>query len=428
MSQKTEPMNPRAASAAASARRVRPEPYPLAADTLEAAEIDAAKAVLDSGFYTMGRRVKEFEYQFADWVGAAHAVMVNSGSSANLLLVDALLRSTTGRPTLQPGDEVLVPGLAWPTTVWPISQLGLVPVFVDVDPKTLAIDLESAAAAIGPRTRGMFLIYALGRAADRVEYNTFCEANGLTLIEDCCESLGAHSSGRHVGTTSLAGSFSFYFSHHVSTIEGGMIVTNDLGLADDLRGLRAHGWIRDRTDRAEWIDRNPALDARFLFATMGYNVRPTEIQAAIGSVQLARLDGMLRSREELARQVHGWLGAGAPWLELVGGDVFTQRAPARRTLREHSWMTLPFRLRAEAPVSRAAVMDHLERNGVETRPLIAGSLARHPAIAQVEHRLAASLEVCDGLLENAFMIGCHPNVSDGSRQTLERAIAALGRL
>lgn len=414
---------------AGTPKRLEPtEPYPLAADTLEAPEINAAKAVLDSGFYTMGRHVLAFERQFADWVGSPHAVMVNSGSSANLLMVDALLRSTTGRPTVQAGDEVIVPGLAWPTTVWPLRQLGLVPVFVDVDPATLAIDLDSAEAAIGPRTCGMFLIHALGRAADRERYAAFCAAKGLTLLEDCCESLGAHSAGRHVGTTSLAGSFSFYFSHHVSTIEGGMIVTGDAGLADDLRGLRAHGWIRDRSDREDWIGRHPTLDRRFLFATMGYNVRPTEIQAAIGTVQLERLDDMLAGREALARDAHRWLEASAPWLELIGSEIFSKGSPETRTSREHSWMTLPLRLRADAPVARTAVMDCLERNGVETRPLIAGSLARHPAIEQVEHRIAPSLDVCDGLLENAFMIGCHPYVTSASRTTLERAIAALGDL
>lgn len=142
------------------------EPYRLAADTMGRDEIEAAKAALDSGQLTMGRRVRAFEEEFAEWVGVSHAVMVNSGSSANLLIVDSLLRATSVTRPLTSGDEVIVPGLAWPTTVWPLAQLGLVPVFVDVDPATLAIDLESARSVVGPRTRGMFVIHPLGRAID----------------------------------------------------------------------------------------------------------------------------------------------------------------------------------------------------------------------------------------------------------------------
>jgi CDP-6-deoxy-D-xylo-4-hexulose-3-dehydrase len=391
-------------------------------------EIEAAKAALDSGQLTMGPRVRAFEAEFADWVGASHAVMVNSGSSANLLMVDALLRPTSSTPLLEAGDEVIVPGLAWPTTVWPLAQLGLIPVFADVDPATLAIDLESARSVVGPRTRGMFLIHPLGRAVDLRAYQAFCTANSLRLLEDCCESLGAHWDGSHVGTTGIASSFSFYFSHHISTVEGGMVVTDDLGLADDLRGLRAHGWVRDRSDRAAWVAEHPGFDPRFLFVTMGYNVRPTEIQAAIGSVQLRRLDEMLFARESLARAVRGWLGASAPWLELIGAETLDAMTPANRSGRTNSWMTLPLRVGPDAPVDRDTVVDHFERNGVETRPIIAGNLARHPAIRQVVHRCAPSMDACDALLRETFMIGCHPVLSTGSLTTLERAIALLASL
>lgn len=403
-------------------------PYRLAADTLGADEIAAAKAVLDSGQLTMGRHVREFEAEFADWVGVNYAVMVNSGSSANLLMVDSLLRATSTSPRLATGDEVIVPGLAWPTTVWPLAQLGLVPVFADVDPATLAIDLESARTVIGPRTRAMFVIHPLGRAIDLARYAEFCESHGLELIEDCCESLGAHWSGAHVGTVGVAASFSFYFSHHISTVEGGMVVTNDLELADDLRGLRAHGWIRDRTDKDRWAAEHPEFDPRFLFATVGYNVRPTEIQGSIGSVQLRRLDEMLFAREALARAVRGWLKASAPWLDLIGAETLDAMTPVERRGRMNSWMTLPLRLRPDAPVDRNAVVRHLEESGVETRPIIAGNLARHPAIAQVVHRSALAMDACDALLRDTFMIGCHPVLSTGSLTTLERALAGLAKL
>lgn len=405
-----------------------PNGYRLAAETLGKAEIDAAKAVLDTGMLTMGADVHEFEKAFARWVGVDHAVMVNSGSSANLIASDALVRRTSSRPPLAAGDEVLVPGLAWPTTVWPLAQLGLVPVFVDIDARTLGLDLMSAEAAMGPRTRAMVIIHPLGRALDVSAYKGFCETHDLALIEDCCESLGAFSEGRHVGTSSMAGTFSFYFSHHVSTIEGGMVVTQDSKLADDLRGLRAHGWIRDRADRQSWIDANPDLDPRFLFATVDYNVRPTNVQAAIGSVQLDRLDQMLESRELLARWVSELVGEWAPWLELLGRDQIGEDRPSARQERTHSWMTLPFRVHTEAPVTAQEVMACLEAGGVETRAIIAGNLARHPAIHQIAHRADVPLARCDELLETSFMIGCHPVLADATRRTLEHAIRDLSQL
>jgi len=400
--------------------------YRLAADTLGEAEIAAAKSVLDSGQLTMGAQVRAFETAFAQWVGSEHAVMVNSGSSANLLISDALLRGTSTSEHLLPGDEVIVPGLSWPTTVWPLAQLGLVPVFVDVDPVTLAIDLDSAESVIGPRTRAMFLIHPLGRAVDLAKYRDFCDANRLQLIEDCCESLGAHSAGAHVGTVGMAGSFSFYFSHHISTVEGGMVITNDPSLADDIRGLRAHGWIRDRSDRDHWIGAHPELDPRFLFATVGYNVRPTEIQAAMGVVQLERLDEMLLARETLARRVKVLLEP-VEWLDLIGAESLHvgPASVADRRARTHSWMTLPMRVSRGSPVDRRALVEYFETGGVETRPLIAGNLARHPATAHVVHRTANDLADCDSLLRETLMIGCHPVLLPETLETLEQTLIGL---
>lgn len=401
-----------------------PTPYRLAANTFLGEEIEAAKHVLDGGQLTMGERVRTFEREFADWVGARHALMVNSGSSANLLMVDTLLRRADRDAPLKPGDEVLVPGLSWPTTVWPLAQLGLVPIFVDVDPVTLAIDLGSAKEALGPRTKAMFLIHVLGRAPDMTRYQAFCAANGLTLLEDTCESLGAHWQGRHAGTFGQCGSFSFYFSHHISTIEGGMVVTNDSALDDDLRSLRAHGWARDRSDKAKWAERFPGFDERFLFVSGGYNVRPTEIQGAIGSVQLRRLDEMLIAREGLARTVRDTLASRVPWLELIGAETIGAPRLERRA-RVHSWMTLPLRLREQAPMTRDAVMRRLEEHGVETRPIIAGNLMRHPASERLGCRSAPSLRQCDLLLGRGFMTGCHPVLAPGALETLERALSSL---
>jgi CDP-4-dehydro-6-deoxyglucose reductase, E1 len=403
--------------------------YRLAADTFGAEEIAAAKRVLDSGMLTMGSEVRAFEAEFASWLGAKHALMVNSGSSANLLAVDAMLRRSSGETPWKAGDEVLVPALSWPTTVWPLVQLGLSPVFVDVRPDTLAIDLDSAKSALSSRTKGMFLIHVLGHAANATEYASFCREHGLVLLEDTCESLGAHHDGIHTGLFGRASTFSCYFSHHISTIEGGVIVTDDLALRDDLSSLRAHGWVRDRSDRAMWLERHPDLDERFLFAMAGYNVRPTEMNAAIGRVQLRKLDSMLAAREALAIDVRDWLASSAPWLELIGAEMLPQSAAAReRRARSHSWMTLPLRLRPGARPSVPQVKAQLEALGVETRPIIAGNLAKHPAAARFRLRSAKSLAQCDEIFERGFMIGCHPVPTPGSLATLEHGIRSLHSL
>lgn len=402
-------------------------PYRLAADTFGPEELDAAKSVLESGRLTMAARVREFEREFAAWTGAGHAVMVNSGSSANLLMVDAMLRRSEGNAPWRAGDEVLVPALAWPTTVWPLVQLGLVPVFVDIDPLTLAIDPASAASALSARTRGMFLIHVLGQSARMDGIVGFCRKHELELLEDSCESLGAHDGGRHVGTFGAMSSFSFYFSHHISSIEGGMVITGDPARADDLRSLRAHGWVRDRSDKGRWKDRFPDFDERFMFISAGYNVRPMELQAAIAGVQLSKLDRMLEARERLAAQVQGWIARSLPWLRLIGADRLAAGEGRDRKARSHSWMTLPFVVDDRGP-EVGKVKARLEALGVETRPIIAGNLARHPAAAAFQTRSAASLAQCDLLFERGFMIGCHPRLEPGALETLERAFDGLREL
>jgi CDP-6-deoxy-D-xylo-4-hexulose-3-dehydrase len=209
-----------------------------------------------------------------------------------------------------------------------------------------------------------------------------------------------------------------------------MITTNDPELFEDLKSLRAHGWVRDRADKAEWAAKYPDLDPRFMFVMPGYNVRPLEVSAAMGSVQLRKLDGMLESREHLASEVHGWAKKSAPWMSLIGSEHIPAPGTksAGRRSRRHSWMTFPFRVSPQAPVKVAKVKEIFEANGVDTRPIIAGNLARHPANRLAETRSAASLANCDVLLEHGFMIGCHPLVRSDEKQALESAFAALAKL
>ena len=266
---------------------------PLASSGLRESDIETVLKVLKSGNLTMGAEVKKFEAKMASYLGVSNFVMVNSGSSANLLMLEALLRPAIAKPRLNPGDSILVPAIAWPTTIWPLIQLGLNPLFVDINPNTLALDLDSAQELIDSSripVKGIFPIHPLGYSISPSKLNAFTEKNELILINDVCESLGSWNEGKHAGTEGIAGSFSFYFSHHITTMEGGGIATSDNALADDLRSMRSHGWSRDRSDVDSWTAKKSSNDSKFLFVSTGYNVRPMEIQAAIGSAQIDEID------------------------------------------------------------------------------------------------------------------------------------------
>jgi len=401
--------------------------YPLATDNFGAEDIQAAIDVLQSGQYTMGQRVQAFEQALADWLGVKQTIMVNSGSSANLLLVDSLLRRLNpSKAPLKMGDEVLVPALAWPTTVWPLIQLGLKPVFVDIDPKSLALSLDSATEVLSPKVRGLFLIHVLGYACDMSPYVNFCRKHDLVLLEDCCESFGAFEQGQHVGTFGHGGSLSHFFSHHLTTIEGGSLITNDDELADDFRSIRAHGWIRERKDKEKFEGQYPGIDPRFLFVLPGYNVRPTEIQAAIGLVQLKKIDSFIEKRNKIAVRVIGLVEKFTPWIQIPGKDHAFVNLTERKK-RKHSWMCIPLVLNKAAPVSLDVVKNILAENGVETRAIIAGNLTRHPAIKLVDYRASGNLQNADALLEQGFMIGCSPSL-EANFNTLEKAFEKLNRL
>lgn len=359
---------------------------PLQVTPYGADEVIAAVEVLLSTWVTMGARVREFEAAWAAFCGAEHAVMSNSGSSANLLALAGLVE----RGVFAPGDEVLVPAVAWSTSLFPVAQVGLVPVLVDVHPDTLCMDPARAQEALTPRTRGALLVHLLGQPADP---RPFAEL-GLVVVEDSCAAPGAEVNGRRVGAQGAAGTFSFFFSHHITTIEGGVTVTDDAGLADTMRGQRAHGWVRERSDRAALIALRPEIDPRFLFTSSGYNLRPTELNAAFGLRQLERLPAWLDRRRQNHRL---FCEALAPLAPAVA--VLPERAGQR-----HAAMAFPILL---APgLDRGAVCAHLESRGVATRPISGSNLARQPAFDRVPGvRLGGPLPVADAVHERGFFVG-----------------------
>jgi CDP-6-deoxy-D-xylo-4-hexulose-3-dehydrase len=398
----------------------------LASSGLRDIDIQTVMRVLASGNLTMGKEVKKFELKMSEYLKAKHFVMVNSGSSANLLMIEALIRPTSSRPRLNPGDSVLVPAVAWPTTIWPLIQLGLNPLFVDVDLDTLAIDLTAAQNLIDSSripVRGIFPIHPLGKSIAPSKLAEFAKKNDLVLINDACEALGSWSEGKHAGTEGIAGSYSFYFSHHITTMEGGGISTNSDEFADDLRSMRSHGWSRDRSDVDSWTEKKSSNDAKFLFVSTGYNVRPMEIQAAIGSNQIEMVDSFILRRREIARRVQSRLEGKN--LRIIGGESLL------REPETHSWMLIPLIVLGDnASTRKRTIVEKLEGMGIETRPILTGNFLSQPAIQRITRHAVdpRAFKAAERVTNDAFMVGAHHDLTDEQIEYLCESLEAVSEL
>jgi CDP-6-deoxy-D-xylo-4-hexulose-3-dehydrase len=335
-----------------------------------------------AGQLTMGPEVQAFEQEWAAWVGVPHAVMVNSGSSALLVMLSALVE--VGH--LQAGQEVVVPAVGWSTSLFTVEQAGLSPVLVDVDPDSLCLE--------GEHERPALAVHLMGQPS---------RARSPLLIEDACAAHGAQVQGRRVGSLGLAGAFSFFYSHHITTGEGGMVTSADEGLADALRSLRAHGWIRERSDRAALQAARGDVDPRFHFVSAGYNLRPTEIAGAIGRVQLGRIDGFVERRRRNHQR----------WCERLAGLGLPLRAFPERPGTAHAGFGFPLLLHPEAPLDRATLCQRLEARGIETRAISGSNLARQPAFSRLRRaRVEGPLPVADAVHERGFFVGQSPALGD----------------
>ena len=385
---------------------------PLASSGLRESDIELINQVLRSGNLTMGSEVKKFEKLMCEYLKVKHFVMVNSGSSANLLMFEALLRPTKSKPRLHLGDGILVPAIAWPTTIWPIIQLGLVPIFVDIDPKTLAIDLNKAQDLIDSTkipVAGIFPIHPLGFAIPPSHLKKFIEKNNLILINDTCESLGSWNEDLHAGTFGTAASFSFYFSHHITTMEGGGIATNENEYADDLRSMRSHGWSRDRSDALEWNKKALNNNEKFLFISTGYNFRPMEIQAVVGSAQILQIDEFVDRRRQIAKRVNDAL-LGTELTVIGSESLFDSKFE-----RINSWMLIPIYVSGVNSVQKKKlIIEELDKKEIETRPVLTGNFLAQPAIQRITRYTAdyKSFVVAQDITENAFLVGAHHDLSE----------------
>lgn len=379
--------------------------------TFGAQEIIAAVDVLLSTKVTMGPKVKLFEKLFSEMHEFSYGVTNNSGSSANLLAVAALSNSqTSGR--LLPGDEVIVPALSWSTTVWPLVQHNLVPVIVDIDPVTFNIDPKEIEKAIGPKTRAIMPVHVYGNPCDMNAILSICKKYNLTLIEDCCEALGASYEGAAVGKFGKAGTFSFYFSHHMTTLEGGITVTNDLEIAEMMRVLRAHGWIRELDDKKKYINQFPEIDPRFLFINQGYNLRITEVQAAFGLVQLPKLNDFVNIRRN---NTAGWHESFGKWNKFFDFQKETPRAKS-------SCFGFPLVVKDPSLFSVSEITQFLNNQGIETRPIICGNIAAQPALMQMDHRVYGDMRHSNKIMKHGFSIGNHQAINASARSYVEEMI------
>jgi len=372
---------------------------PLAVNQIGKKEIEAVTNCLKKEKTTMDIIVKEFEDKFAKYIGCKHAIMVNSGSSANLLAV-SVLSNALYENRIKPGDEVIVPAVSWSTTVFPIIQHGAIPVFVDcgVD---YQIDVDKIESVITDKTKAIFIVNILGNLCDMRRIMKICDTYNLFLIEDNCESLGSKYGDKHVGNFGKFGTFSFYFTHHLSTIEGGMLVTNDSELYDTAKVMRSHGYVRFSDKIDDYKRAFPNIDQRFMFINLGYNFRPMELQAAIGLVQLEKLDGYLKTRRESAIKITKALEKYEEYFIL----------PREKPNTTHSWFAYPLTVKPNDLFGRRELMSFLETSGIETRPLIAGNLVEQPVFqsGDIDYK-SGELPNARNVMRHSFYIGNHPKV------------------
>lgn len=354
-------------------------------------EILAVLDVLLSTFVTQGPLVREFERKFSETVRNRYSVSCNSGSSANLLAISAL----KALGDLKPGDEVIVPALSWPTTIWPIVQNGLIPVLVDVDLDTFNLDPKEVEKAITSKTRAIMLIHLYGNPCDMTSLARIGQKHNLLLIEDCCEAMGAYYMEYYpVGTFGDVSTFSFYYSHHITTIEGGMVITPHRDIDEMLRIQRSHGWIREIEDRERWCTKYPQMDPKFLFVDLGYNFRMSDPNAAIGIVQLKKLKDFVAIRRENNKVYE---------TELEGLKVFDFQLENPGS----SAFGFNILLNNRANFTVGEIRAFLKARDIETRPIVAGNMALQPAMKKVEYRVSGELKNTTKIMTSGFAIGNH---------------------
>jgi CDP-6-deoxy-D-xylo-4-hexulose-3-dehydrase len=377
--------------------------YQLASSSWDQDELDAMQRVIKSGNFTMGREVREFEGKFADYFGTKFAVMSNSGSSANLLAMAAVKYSK--KYGKDERDEVIVPAVSWSTTYYPITQLGYKLRFVDVDLNSLNATASAIQAAINNRTAGIFAVNLLGNPSDLEVISNLASEAGIFLLEDNCESMGAKIGTKFSGTFGQIGTFSSFFSHHISTMEGGLSVTDDVELAQLMTSLRAHGWTRELPEMNHVHDKTGnKFDDLFRFVLPGYNLRPLELSGAIGIEQLKKLPAINDQRR---------LNAEFFKSRIVFGDILIQEE-----FGNSSWFGFSLILTGKLSGMRSEIVSNLTSKGIESRPIVAGNFTRNPVMNHLDHVKLEPLPNADKIHQDGLFVG-------NSQEDLSKEISIL---
>jgi CDP-6-deoxy-D-xylo-4-hexulose-3-dehydrase len=406
-------------------------PVRYAGRVFDAAELKSCVSATLDFWLTSGRFSEEFEAAFTEFVGSEYAFLVNSGSSANLVALATLMSPLLGDRRLKAGDEVISVAAGFPTTLNPVVQNGLIPVFVDVEVGTYNVDPKELERAIGPKTKAIFLAHTLGNPYDLDTVARLVKERGLWLIEDCCDALGSTYKGKMVGSFGHIATCSFYPAHHITMGEGGCVFTKDEILARAARSIR--DWGRDcycsggesntcgKRFSGQYGSLPKGYDHKYVYSHIGYNLKVTDMQAAIGVEQLKKLPEFIRRRKENFRL---WTEGFSKWSELFVLPHATEGS-------DPSWFAFPVTVRTAAPFTRTELTDYLNNHLVETRNLFGGNLLRQPAYQGIAHRVApGGLSRTDQIMNDSFFLGAYPGLTkeqiDYTLRVIDAFIASKG--
>ena len=368
--------------------------YPLLENAFSKEDLNCGIKVLKSKQITMSQKTKNFEKIFARNNGSKYAVMTNSGSSANLLVLSALT-NPLNKKRIKERSEVIIPAICWSTSLWPILQNNLKPVFVDVDINTFNISLLDLKKKITSKTKAIMLIHVLGLSPNMDELIKICKKKNIYLIEDTCESLGGKYKNKNLGTFGRFGTYSFYYSHQITSGEGGMIVCNNSDDYNLLKSLRSHGWSRDT------IFEKKNKNKKFNFITSGYNLRPTDIQAAIANNQYKRLEKFKHQRDQNRKLIIKSLRKSSSWDNQFSFTTYDEKKI------EPSWFGLPILLNEKLIKKKSKFLNHLDNVGIENRPILSGNFLNQPASKIYKFDNSSQYKISNEIENRGFFIGLH---------------------
>ncbi len=382
--------------------------YSLVANTWDDKEFQAIQSVIDKDTYTMGNCVEKFEQDFSKFINRKYCIMVSSGSAANLIATAALFY--TKNPRLKKGDEVIVPAVSWSTTYFPLQQYGLKLKFVDIDLDTLNYSLDALKSAITSDTKMIVAVNILGNPNDFDVINGLIKDKDIFIFEDNCESMGAEYKGKQTGTFGILSTFSTFFSHHMSTMEGGFVTTDDEELYHVLLSLRAHGWTRNLPKENHVANKSDDwFEESFRFVLPGYNVRPLEMSGAIGIEQLKKLPLFLKQRRENANL----------FVKLFKdhSDFLIQK-----NIDNSSWFGFSLIINPKSKLIRKNIIDVLSDNNIECRPIVSGNFTKNKVMSYFDYEIHQSLSNADYLHENGFFVGNKQTCLESELNLLRRVL------